>query len=204
MNFATIIKSIAVAAALVAGSAHASNELITNGSFEALNGSDTLTSGNWSTYSSIPGWISDFGIEVRHNVAGAAADRNYFVELDTDRNSSMQQLVGTTLGQHYTLSFAFQDREHVDTNSQGIQVLWGTQDLGTFNNSSVWKTMTFDVVGTGSNVALTFLAAGNSDSYGTSLDSVSLTSAVPEPETYGMLLAGLGLVGFAARRKAAK
>lgn len=27
--------------------------------------------------------------------------------------------------------------------------------------------------------------------------------AVPEPETYGMLLAGLGLVGFAARRKRA-
>ncbi|GJJ02764.1 hypothetical protein RugamoR64_33020 [Duganella rhizosphaerae] len=29
-------------------------------------------------------------------------------------------------------------------------------------------------------------------------------SAVPEPETYGMLLAGLGLIGFAARRRAAK
>ena len=29
-------------------------------------------------------------------------------------------------------------------------------------------------------------------------------SAVPEPETYGMLLAGLGLMGFVARRKAKK
>jgi hypothetical protein len=29
-------------------------------------------------------------------------------------------------------------------------------------------------------------------------------SAVPEPETYGMLLAGLGLAGFIARRKGAK
>jgi hypothetical protein len=26
-------------------------------------------------------------------------------------------------------------------------------------------------------------------------------TAVPEPETYAMLLAGLGLVGFAARRR---
>lgn len=33
------------------------------------------------------------------------------------------------------------------------------------------------------------------------LDDLRLTSAVPEPETYGMLLAGLGLLGFAARRK---
>jgi len=29
-------------------------------------------------------------------------------------------------------------------------------------------------------------------------------SLVPEPETYAMLLAGLGLVGFAARRKLSK
>lgn len=33
--------------------------------------------------------------------------------------------------------------------------------------------------------------------------NVTIT-AVPEPETYGMLLGGLGLMGFIARRKAAK
>lgn len=31
--------------------------------------------------------------------------------------------------------------------------------------------------------------------------SVALTSPVPEPETYGMMLAGLGLMGFVARRR---
>jgi hypothetical protein len=35
-------------------------------------------------------------------------------------------------------------------------------------------------------------------------DSVAVTSAVPEPETYAMLVAGLGLLAFAQRRKAAK
>jgi hypothetical protein len=29
----------------------------------------------------------------------------------------------------------------------------------------------------------------------------SVTSAVPEPETYAMILAGLGLIGFTARRR---
>lgn len=33
------------------------------------------------------------------------------------------------------------------------------------------------------------------------VDDLNFTSAVPEPATYGMLLGGLGLIGFAARRK---
>jgi hypothetical protein len=35
-------------------------------------------------------------------------------------------------------------------------------------------------------------------------ENVTLTTAVPEPETYAMLLAGLGLLGFAARRRKLK
>jgi hypothetical protein len=35
------------------------------------------------------------------------------------------------------------------------------------------------------------------------VDHMAFTPAVPEPETYAMLLAGLGLVGFAVRRRAA-
>lgn len=33
---------------------------------------------------------------------------------------------------------------------------------------------------------------------------LNIAQPVPEPETYGMLLAGLGLIGFAARRKSNK
>jgi hypothetical protein len=38
------------------------------------------------------------------------------------------------------------------------------------------------------------------DNQGAILDQVTIT-AVPEPETYAMLLAGLAAVGFAARRR---
>lgn len=44
-------------------------------------------------------------------------------------------------------------------------------------------------------------ASGNS---GAVIDNVSVTAAVPEPETYALLLAGLGMLGFMNRRKAAK
>jgi hypothetical protein len=206
MKLASIIKSIAVTAAFAAASAYAAPvELVTNGSFEDLNGHTVLASGTWDIYNNIPGWHGiDNGIEVRNNVAGTAFDGHNFVELDTTANSAMDQVINTTAGQHYTLSFAYENRPGVALASQGVQVFWGAQNLGTFNNAASWTTATFDVVGNAGNTKLKFLAVGTSDSYGTSLDKVSLTSAVPEPETYGMLLAGLALVGFAARRKAEK
>lgn len=41
------------------------------------------------------------------------------------------------------------------------------------------------------------------DTHGTFADSTTMLTitAVPEPETYAMMLAGLGLVGWAARRR---
>jgi hypothetical protein len=213
MNFATVIKTIAAAAvatAFTAGAAAAAPvELITNGSFETLNGGHVLANGTWDTFNNILGWETvqphGNGIEVRNNVAGTAYAGVNFVELDTNANSAMQQVItGTNAGQHYTLSFAFADRAGVPTSSQGIQVFWGSQDLGVFNNSTGWTVKNLDVTGVQGEVKLKFVAVGTSDSLGTSLDAVSLTSAVPEPETYAMLLAGLGLVGLMKRRKAAK
>jgi hypothetical protein len=48
---------------------------------------------------------------------------------------------------------------------------------------------------------LTTNAMGSDEWVG--IDDISITGAIPEPETYAMLLAGLGLLGFAARRRAA-
>lgn len=49
---------------------------------------------------------------------------------------------------------------------------------------------------------ISYLAIANEVSNTTSL--YQLTTAVPEPETYAMLLAGLGLVGFMAKRRKAQ
>ena len=39
------------------------------------------------------------------------------------------------------------------------------------------------------------MATGNSDSYGTSLDNVSVTAAIPEPSTYALMFGGLAAIG---------
>jgi hypothetical protein len=51
---------------------------------------------------------------------------------------------------------------------------------------------------------LKFAAGGTAQTYGGSLDNVSLVAAVPEPETYALMMAGLGAVAFMARRRRPK
>ncbi len=203
MRAATIFKSVAVIAALVAGQAHAApTELVTNGSFEAT----TISNGSWSVFGSLPGWSSiGSGIELRNNVAGSAYDGSNFVELDSYSNSAIEQSIATATGKHYTLNFAIQDRAGVALSSQGVEVFWNGVSQGVFSNATNWTVQTLDLTASGASSTLRFAAAGNSDSLGTSLDKISLVAApVPEPETYGMLLAGLALVGAVARRKACK
>ena len=201
MNATKLIKSFAVAALLAAGVAHAAPvELLTNGSFEQ----NAQAAGTWNIYSNLTGWTGGaYGIELRNNVAGTASNGVNFVELDTTANSWMSQSVSTVLGKAYTLSFQFQDRAGVPTSSQGLEVSWGGNLVASVNNSLAggWETRSYTLIGNGSLEALKFKAIGTSDSLGTSLDHVSLTTAVPEPETYAMLLAGLALVGFTARRR---
>jgi len=92
------------------------------------------------------------------------------------------------------------------TRSANQDVFWNPWGNGTFN------TLTFDVVNntvsyrsvntfdlTGTNNIVT----GNGDSWLAVGPSSAITTAVPEPETYAMFMAGLGLLGFASRRKKA-
>ncbi len=178
--------------------------LVINGGFEAT----AQANGTWNIYQNIAGWTGGAaGIEIRNNVAGAASEGLNFVELDTTQNSSIFQTVQTTAGNNYTLTFDYSPRPGVAANSNGIEVLWNNNSLGSFTQAGagqhVWSSQTLNLLATGSTSTLLFRAIGTSDSLGGSLDNVRLTatSPVPEPETYAMMLAGLGLLGFAARRK---
>lgn len=173
------------------------------------------------------------GVEVRRNVAGVAKDGLNFIELDThygtkngatfDSNSGdnstkswISQTVNTSAYQLYRLSYYYSPRAGNQSGDNQINVFWNGVQLGdgTYTNSGSgsgqsgnwtdWQRFEFDVVGNGNTGTLKFEDASSPNTYGGSLDNVSLVAAVPEPETYALMMAGLGAVAFMARRRRPK
>jgi PEP-CTERM motif len=187
----------------------ASVDLVVNGSFEAK----TQANGTWNVYQSLLGWstLQGSGIEVRNNKEGTAFDGKNFVELDGHRgpgNTLMAQTIATLSGQLYDLRFFYSARPNfTNVASNGIMVAWNGVDLlpelkGAGTNQHNWLEVHHQVLGTGSDT-LSFRATGLNDSYGGSIDKVSLTAAVPEPGTYALMVAGLLAMGLVSRRRKA-
>ena len=111
----------------------------------------------------------------------------------------------------YNLSFWFSAREGVAAGSNGLGFTFGglsgqvlTTTAGApVGTGNVWQQYT-GLVRLNGTETLLFYASGRSDSVGGSLDNVSVTTAVPEPESYALMLAGLGLMGAIARRRKSK
>lgn len=193
-----------LAAALLASPllASAATELVNNGSFEA----NAQANGSWSNKSGLVGWTAGtLGVELRNGVAGTALDGLNYVELDTTGNSWISQTLNTVAGQWYSLSFAYSNRAGVAANSNGLSWSFGGSSgvaapQAQISGDHQWQTFSTLVQASGSNTVLRFEALGISDSLGSSLDRVSV-SAVPEPESYALLLAGLAAVGFMVRRR---
>lgn len=126
-----------------------------------------------------------------------------------------QTVNGLVAGQQYNLTFywagAQQSGFNGATTEQWKVSLGGeTQSTAVKNNVNHgftgWQKETFTFTATGTSELLSFLAVGTPAGVPpfSLLDGVSMTAAVPEPQTWGMLGLGLGLVGFAARRRKAK
>jgi hypothetical protein len=180
-----------------ATAAHA--DLVQNGSFEDTN----QTNGTWSIYNNINGWstVSGAGIEIRNNVAGIASNGVNFVELDSNDNSAMAQMISTSTGSLYELLFDYSPRINQPSSTNGIAVFWnGTllaEITGSGGISNSWITQQFFVTGTGNDV-LQFAATGTNDSLGGNIDYVRL-NAIPTPAAAWLFASALGLFGLARR-----
>lgn len=209
--------SIRVAAALAVAcmgfSGAASAASVVNGGFEDVAGlaSGGLNRGSFGVYDSIPGWTKGdgtAGIELQTNATLGEIDAqagNWYVELDSDSNSSMFQDITFADAGSYLLSFFYAPRT-TTPGDNGITFSLGGLVSGVVDAvfPSGWtETTALFTVGAGDTLRLTFEATGISNSFGGFIDSVSITPA-PVPLPASILLLGGAVAGagaFARRRR---
>ena len=126
-----------------------------------------------------------------------------YVDLDgsTGNAGVFSKELSLTGGVTYTASFLLGGSTRGDSNL--VDVGFGSS-LASFTLLSAdplgARSIAF-TPGSSGNYSLSFANAGG-DNLGAILDDVVVsTPAIPEPETYALMLAGLGAVGFVARRR---
>ncbi len=219
----TTMALLASAVLALAMPARASN-LITNGSFEVGTPSDNpydssansqqLLSGDTT---SLSGWTvtgaasSDIAWIGSSNTYGVTASQGSdFLDLTGWQwggagGKGVMQTISTVAGQQYTLSFDLGNSisyNYGGTNALSVQAGSLSQVVSSVGTQSVnaWDHYTLSFVAQSASTAVSF--TGVQATYYIGLDNVSVT-AVPEPETFALLLAGLGVVGAVARRRKA-
>jgi len=212
---------------VLASSAHAAT-LLTNGSFESpivpVGNFSSFPVGS----SAITGWtvVGPAGTSVspvsgtfaQNGVAFIAQDGAQWLDLtgfNINSTEGVSQTVATTVGNLYQLSFfvgnttgggIFGTTSTVNVSLNGVQSF---SDI----NSTVspvaqnWQQFTHTFVATSASTTLALLNGDPVSDNNNGLDNVVLldlgpaVGAIPEPDTYAMLLGGLSLLGFMLRRR---
>ena len=193
-------------------SAHADN-LIVNGSFE--NG--TFYGGIGTSYNAVSaggtvvtGWVAGTNGFDWHQAVEfyPAYDGRRMVDLTRGSlDGAISQTFSTVEGTDYALSFAV-TAPALYFNSATLVVNVGSASKSylvprSSESNLSWTVETFNFKADSSSTTLTFSGPSANGYWGPVIDSVSVT-AVPEPETYAMMLAGLGFLGVIGRRKTEK
>lgn len=218
---------LATALMVPALSAHALTSSVTNTAYSTQAGANTITFGS----STVNNGAAVAGSAVANDVvyAGSAGGVTYSYTdgalfNNTDLISGVAARPVGAVDNYYSLGNAgLQTGTGAVSFSTGLSYfgfLWGSPD--TYNTVTFWNGNTqlasfdgsivkqpadgnqsyaryFNVFTQGSEKITRVTFASNGNAFET--DNHAFITAVPEPETYAMLLAGLGLMGVVARRK---
>ena len=187
---------------------------LSNGGFEApivTNGAgwQTYTDGtsglDWHVESGLGspvGLAPTLELQKQNAIGLAPYEGLQFAELDSYANVNISQLISTTAGKTYKISFAQACRSDGGENPGSLGVYWGDSYLGQTSCTQTmnWVSQSYSptAASTGS-VKLMFVDEGTSNSYGVLLDAVSVIEEennVPVPEFPSMALPAALIVGI--------
>ena len=189
-----ILKRVLVGSMLLGSAllAQADTGLVVNGDFETGDLSGWVESGNLA---------GGFVFQIPNNPVNST---NLLGIIAVDTPYFISQNLATQVGGNYNLSFDLQV-QGIAPSSGGVtfEAYFGGQKVfGVVDQTLEFTHFSFNNLhGTGNLTELKL--GGRNDPDFTLLDNISVTAVpVPEPETWGMLLAGLGLLAW--RRRARK
>lgn len=183
----TSITSSALQSAIAVSSYAA--QLTATQSFATLSGTTTISS---TTGLNVIG-INNFQ-NVQLTINGGANDYFIFNISGTMSENKAMTLSGGVTASHILFNFTSTSGNVFQTSGGGV--LYGTY-LATNGGGYAADnlTLTGELINTGGNVQ--YVSGADTTFAGFTVPA----TAVPEPESYGMMLGGLGLLGFMARRK---
>ena len=214
MNSSTRIHTLALTLLSITTSASAAN-LLTNSSFEAVDASAPPY--YIRSFASTPGWTQFLdGVDLIHNnytqgpaVLVHASDGVQFLDMNqAGVLGGLFQVVAATVGNSYHLT--------LDTTAWATNAIGGTLGYELYDPASntvlasgsytdtvggTWISRSLNAVAISGSIGVRIQGLAATQA-GMGLDNVVLT-AVPEPGSTALLLAGLGAVGALARRRSA-
>jgi hypothetical protein len=195
-----------VPAALWGGTASAA-ELIVNGGFEA-----PQIDASYATTTSLVGWTVDAGnVDIVQRPTYAAQTGTQALDLIGSGVSTgaISQAFATTIGQTYRLVFAYTKNTDTDAAlSANVLVMGGLSLLssaishqgGTLDAPN-WTIFSKTFVADSASTTLSFVDTSGRYNQGIFFDNVSVSSAVPEPATWALMILGIGVTGGVLRRR---
>jgi hypothetical protein len=161
-------------------------------------------------------WGPQIGVNGPANGLSASPAGGNFIAADGDsglQTRIFQDIHGLTKGQQYQVSFEWAAAQQAGFNgptTEQWQVSLGNEVHATpvwsnpSHGFSGWMNETFTFTAQSTTATLKFLAVGTPVGLPpvSLLDHVTMAAAVPEPESWALMLAGLGMVGFSLRRRA--
>ena len=211
MKHKLITSALITSAMWLSLNVQAGPNLIANGGFELGTLGTTDTPTGWTNVGHSDGVISYTQFSTPAYEGSHFYDLGGFGDSSGPVGDGIEQTVSTNAGDAYTLTFGLSSEDVRDTATLQVQIGNSFTDFpltstGTFLGKG-FVTKTLDYHATGTSTTIRFIetvnnAGGNNDPL---IDGVIFTTGsvgnVAEPETYAMMLAGLGLMGFMARRR---